>query len=206
MKAIKGKIVELSQEKGFGYIVPTTGRLRVRFKFDDYIESKKSIAVGEEVLFRIVKDESGQGKAIDIQRVRHCRLSLVAAIWFALAMVGCVLYFQYPIEVLVYYSVINVLVWLVCWLDKRASVAGRPVTGESALLFLSLIGGWVAGAIAPYFFKSAPRSALYKMFFVLVIAMQFSFFTWSLSPKGESWVNQKITHIYQTQGAVFSKR
>ncbi len=165
MKSLKGKIVELNAEKGYGYIVPLTGRLRVRFKFDDYIESKKSIALGAEVMFRIVKDEGGQGKATDIQRVRHCRISLFAAVWFSLAMVGCVYYFQYPKEVLVYYVIINMLVWLVCWLDKRAKVKKKPVTGESSLLFLSFIGGWVAGALAPYMYKSDTRSALYKMFF-----------------------------------------
>ena len=206
MKALKGTIVELSQEKEYGYIIPLTGRLRVRFKFNDYIESKKSIAIGEEVMFRIVKDDTGQGKAVDIQRVRHCRISLVASIWFSLAMVGCVFYFNYPVEVLTYYAIINVLVWLVCWLDKRAKAANRPVTGESSLLFLSLIGGWVAGAIAPYIYKAAPRSALYKMFFILIVVMQFSFFAWTLYPTGEKWVNQKISNIYQSHAVYFIQK
>lgn len=197
MKAIKGQVVELNQNKQCGYIVPVSGRMRVTFTFDDYSESLKRLDVGQEVLFRIVKDETGQGKAVGVQMVLHCRFSLVTAIWFSLAMIGCVWYFHYPIEILIYYIGLNLLVWLVFWLDKRASQKEKPVTGESTILFLSLAGGWVASSLAPTFYKMRPKSSLYRTFFIIVIALQLAFFGWSLHPKGERWVGERIERLYQ---------
>ncbi|MCW8333414.1 cold shock domain-containing protein [Vibrio paucivorans] len=186
--SIKGTITEKYLDKGYGYITPAKGSLRIRFEFSDIKGSKEQLELNEEVIFVIAKDDKGHSQAIEIERLRHFHISLIVAIWFAFALAGCVWYFNYPSQVLVYYSVLNSLVLLVCWLDKRAIQKEKPTTSDSSYLFLSFLGGWVSAILFHHIWRLKKKSVVYKLLFFIVVSIQIIIVGWTLTPRGEAWL------------------
>ncbi|TNF20412.1 MAG: DUF1294 domain-containing protein, partial [Vibrionaceae bacterium] len=102
--AVKGRITEWYADKGYGYVTPEADALRIKFYQQDVSNSVdlKSHS-GQEVRFRIVQDEEGKRRATHLDGVRAFPWSSLTAMWFFAALVGCVIYWEYPPVVGYYY-------------------------------------------------------------------------------------------------------
>jgi len=191
--ALKGTITEWYVDKGYGYIIPDAGALRIKFLIS---EVRNSVNIGEikqPVRFVIAQDENGNRRATHVVGTRPFPWMALVVVWFVATLGGCVYFWLYPLVVPFYYLVISLIVLLVYWTDKRSEKRKKALTGESSLLFLALIGGWPGAAIGQYLFNLNPKSFIYQFLFFLIVVAHIAMLGWTLTPEGHSnlqkWLN-----------------
>ncbi|MDT8868033.1 DUF1294 domain-containing protein [Vibrio fluvialis] len=194
--AVKGRITEWYADKGYGYVTPEADALRIKFYQQDVSNSVdlKSHS-GQEVRFRIVQDEEGKRRATHLDGVRAFPWSSLTAMWFFAALVGCVLYWNYPPVVGYYYLLASILVWVIYALDKRAEKRSKPRTGASAVLFLSLLGGWPGALLGQYHLNLSHRSLLFQLFMLCIVLGHIVWLIWTLTPTGTTQLHALISTI-----------
>ncbi len=191
--ALKGTISEWYIDRGYGYIIPDSGALRIKFLVSDV---KNSVNLGElkqSVRFVIAQDENGNRRATHVEGTRAFPWATLIVVWFAATLGGCVYFWQYPLRIVFYYLAATVIVLFVYLLDKHNEKRTKPVTGESALLFLSLLGGWPGAVIGQYTFNLQPKSFTFQLLFFIVMAIHIAFLVWTLTPDGGANLRQWLT-------------
>ncbi len=189
---LKGKITEWYVDKGYGYIIPDTGALRIKFLLS---EVRNSVNIGEikqPVRFVINQDENGNRRATRVEGTRPFPWMTLIVVWFTATLIGCVYFWQYPVLVPYYYFAVSFVLLVVYWFDKRSEKRNKAVTGESALLFLSLLGGWPGAVVGQYVLNLNPKSFVFQLLFFFVMVFHISFVGWTLTPEGATTLNQWI--------------
>ncbi|MEZ8826437.1 DUF1294 domain-containing protein [Vibrio amylolyticus] len=192
---LKGKISERYEHKQYGYITPDSNAMRIKYHFDDIKGDPTLLVLNERVVFKLSKDKDGHTSAIKIDRLRHLHPLLIVSVWFSASLTGCVWYFNYPIDVLTYYTFINLMVILVAWLDKRAIKLNKPTTSESSYLLLALFGGWICSLIFHYAWHLKQKSFLYQVLLFFIIASHVALFGWTLTTQGTAWLDEQLLII-----------
>lgn len=195
--ALKGTISEWYIDRGYGYIIPDSGALRIKFLLS---EVKNSVNIGEikqPVRFVIAQDENGNRRATHVEGVRSFPWATLIVVWFAATLCGCVYFWQYPLPIVYYYLGASTIVLVVYLLDKRNQKRNKAVTGESALLFLSLLGGWPGAVIGQYSFNLQPKSLTFQLLFFFIMLLHIAFLVWSLTPEGGVQLREWIRLISQ---------
>ncbi len=193
--ALKGKISEWYIDKGYGYITPDTGALRIKFLLSDL---NNSVNIGESkqpVRFVVTQDKNGNRRATRIEGTRSFPWGTLLVVWFSATLCGGVYFWQYPLTVLYYYLVASTVVVVVYLSDKRNEKQEHPVTGESALLFLSLLGGWPGAIIGQYLCNLTMKSFTFRLLLFLLVTLHVSFFVWTLTPSGGSWLKEWLASL-----------
>jgi uncharacterized membrane protein YsdA (DUF1294 family)/cold shock CspA family protein len=193
--ALKGTISEWYIDRGYGYIIPDSGALRIKFLLSDV---KNSVNIGElkqPVRFVIAQDENGNRRATHVEGVRSFPWATLIVVWFAATLSGCVYFWQYPLLIVYYYLGATTIVLAIYLLDKRNEKRNKAVTGESALLFLSLLGGWPGAVIGQYSFNLQPKSFAFQLLFFFVMALHIAFLVWSLTPEGSVQLREWVRLI-----------
>ena len=193
--ALKGTISEWYIDRGYGYIIPDSGALRIKFLLSDV---KNSVNIGElkqPVRFVIAQDENGNRRATHVEGVRSFPWATLIVVWFAATLGGCVYFWQYPLLIVYYYLGATAIVLAIYLLDKRNEKRNKAVTGESALLFLSLLGGWPGAVIGQYSFNLQPKSFTFQLLFFFVMALHIAFLVWSLTPEGSVQLREWVRLI-----------
>ncbi|NIY91172.1 DUF1294 domain-containing protein [Vibrio diazotrophicus] len=188
--ALKGTISEWYIDRGYGYIIPDSGALRIKFLLSDV---KNSVNIGEikqPVRFVIAQDENGNRRATHVEGVRTFPWATLIVVWFAATLAGCVYFWQYPKIIVYYYLGATAIVLAVYLLDKRNEKRTKAVTGESALLFLSALGGWPGAVIGQYSFNLQPKSFTFQLLFFIVMSLHIAFLVWSLTPEGSNQLHE----------------
>ncbi len=145
-----------------------------------------------DVLFKLKRDEQGTGHATKIRPQQPFHLSLLVALWFVMAIGASYWLLQIPIEWVLYYAAINVVALLIVLHDRWALAAHKPITSESSLLFISLLGGWPVLILGHYVGNFPKNSPLYRLLLTLVVLGHIGGFAWLLSPPGYQWFNDVI--------------
>ncbi|MGG5574542.1 DUF1294 domain-containing protein [Vibrio diazotrophicus] len=193
--ALKGTISEWYIDRGYGYIIPDSGALRIKFLLSDV---KNSVNIGElkqPVRFVIAQDENGNRRATHVEGVRSFPWATLIVVWFAATLGGCVYFWQYPLLIVYYYLGATAIVLAIYLLDKRNEKRNKAVTGESALLFLSLLGGWPGAVIGQYSFNLQPKSFTFQLLFFFVMLLHIAFLVWSLTPEGSVQLREWVRLI-----------
>jgi len=190
--AQKGKVTEWYVDKGYGYIVPESEAIRIKFLLKDVKNSVNVGQIRQPVRFVITNDEQGNRRASKIEGMRPFPWGILVTVWFFASLVGCVLFWQYPAEVLYYYIAMSLLILLVYMSDKRSEKRNKSITGESSILFISLLGGWPGNAIGQYSFNLKPKSAVFKLLLFFVVLAHIGLIAWTLTPSGTTELHQWV--------------
>ncbi|WP_165313255.1 DUF1294 domain-containing protein [Vibrio ziniensis] len=193
--ALKGTISEWYLDRGYGYIIPDSGALRIKFLVSDVKNSVNLGEIKQSVRFVITQDENGNRRATHVEGTRAFPWSTLIVVWFAATLGGCVYFWKYPLFIVYYYLVATAIVFVVYLFDKRNEKRTNPVTSKSALLFLSLLGGWPGAVIGQYSFNLHPKSFIFQLLFFIVMALHVIFLVWTLTPEGGVYLRQWLTAI-----------
>ncbi len=190
---LKGKITEWYVDKGYGYIIPDTGALRIKFLLSDVRNSVNIGEIKQPVRFVITQDENGNRRATRVEGTRPFPWMTLIVVWFTATLCGCVYFWQYPLIVPYYYLAASSVLLVVYWFDKRSEKRNKPVTGESALLFLSLLGGWPGAVVGQYVLNLNPKSIVFQLLFFWLMVLHIVTVGWTLTPEGtvmlQRWLN-----------------
>lgn len=172
----RGRIVEWSQERGFGFL--ESGGQRIFLHWRDFKERHKRPEVGDVVLFTLGNDRQGRTcateavhvndggsiRAIDLL-VLALMLSLpVAAVWrvateraFGAAMLWGLL--------------VSAATYLVYAVDKGSARVHVWRVKESHLHLMELLGGWPGAFLAQRNFRHKATKAKFQIYFILIVGL-----------------------------------
>jgi uncharacterized membrane protein YsdA (DUF1294 family)/cold shock CspA family protein len=189
----KGKITFWKDEKGFGFITPSSGEKQVFVHTNSFINSGRSPRVGQLVEFSLSTDRQGRPCAIRVTRPREKlprdkrndkRIYVLGAVFFLIGVGLAVLAGALPFQVLLVYLVASAITYAFYSLDKSAARSGAWRTQETTLHGLSLIGGWPGALIAQQILRHKSKKEDFRFVFWLTVVINIGVFLWLFTASG----------------------
>ncbi|HVZ64017.1 MAG TPA: DUF1294 domain-containing protein [Lacunisphaera sp.] len=174
--AFKGRIVEWSRERGFGY-VESEGR-RVFLHWREFKEHHKRPEEGDVILFELGQDK--QGRPCATKATHHNDGGrLHGWHWFVLALLLAVpvsaawrrMSQQAFLGVAVWCVGASALTYFAYYIDKRSARAQAWRAKETQLHLMELVGGWPGAFLAQYRFRHKSSKASYQFVFFLIVGL-----------------------------------
>lgn len=174
----QGVLVEWNDERGFGFIRPSSGGSQVFAHVSAFPRGRRPVS-GSEVTYVEVRDERNRARASEVRyragvpatRARSSQVryrsavpasraraegvtsALAAVTLFFALLVVLVALERVPALVLAGYGLLSAVAFVMYGADKSAAVRGEWRTPESALHAIDLVGGWPGGLVARRAFR-----------------------------------------------------
>ena len=201
----KGTITSWNDEKGFGFITPSSGGNRVFVHIKAFSNRNRRPGINQLVTYAVSSDEKGRPCAINAtladdrlpERTKRSNDSLSGIVaGFFLVIVGAsVLTTRIPPLVLALYMVASLLTFIAYAVDKSAAKKGAWRTQERTLHLLSLAGGWPGALVAQRKFRHKTKKESFRAVFWLTVLLNCGVFVWLLTPTGGDTLRALIASV-----------
>lgn len=193
--SVRGKIAKWNDEKGFGFIAPSSGGKQVFIHIKALPSGIKRPQVGADVTYELANDAQGRSRAENV-RISGGQFSLgpaikafiASSIFLAfvatIAALGLI-----PFAVLWVYLGMSVLSLGLYALDKSAAKKGGQRTPENTLHIFSLFGGWPGALYAQQFLRHKSRKTSFRVVFWLTLVVNVAALIYLLSPYGSPYLS-----------------
>lgn len=201
----KEKITTWNDEKGFGFITPSTGGKQVFVHIKAFGNRNRRPEIKQLVTYELSSDGKGRPCAIKAtlagdrlpERVKSSNDSLLVIVaTFFLVIVGVsVLTAKMPPLILALYMVVSLLTFIMYAVDKSAAKKGAWRTQESTLHLLSLAGGWPGALVAQQKLRHKSKKQSFRSVFWLTVLLNCAVFVWLLTPTGADTLRALIASV-----------
>lgn len=174
--SLKGRIIEWSKERGFGYL-ECDGK-RVFLHWREFKERHKRPEVGDVILFSLGEDKQGRAcakeamHANDGGRLRGVHLLVLLAL-LTLPTVA-VARTQRPgwgWGLASWFVLASALTYRMYHSDKRKAKAKEWREQESVLHFMEIMGGWPGAFLAQRILRHKASKGTYQFVFILIVGL-----------------------------------
>jgi uncharacterized membrane protein YsdA (DUF1294 family)/cold shock CspA family protein len=183
----QGVLTDWNDERGFGFIAPTTGSPRVFVHVSAFPHGRRP-RIGCEITYAEQRDERDRARASNVQYLAAvpARRSIssgaptavmIATLFFGL-LVGLVVLQELPVLALVAYGLVSGVAVLAYRADKSAAEQGRWRTPESTLHAVALFGGWPGALVARHVFRHKTIKQPFRTIFWATVIANCAALTW----------------------------
>ena len=201
----KGTITTWNDEKGFGFITPSTGGKRVFVHIKAFGNRNRRPEINQLVSYALSSDGKGRPCAIKatlagdrlperVERSNDSPLIIVATSFLGIVVVA-VLTSKIPPLVLALYMAASLLTFIMYAVDKSAARKGAWRTQESTLHLLSLAGGWPGALVAQQKLRHKSKKQSFRSVFWLTVLLNCGVFVWLLTPTGADTLRALIASV-----------
>ena len=201
----QGKITHWNDEKGYGFITPTSGVKQVFVHIRAFKNRHLPPELNQVVLYSLSTDKQGRPCAVKVMRAGDIpsgnsksitRLFLILmAIGFIAAVAWSVSAYNIPIQILYLYLAASSFTFLVYAKDKWAARRNRWRTQESTLHTLALIGGWPGALIAQQVLRHKSRKDAFQFAFWATVVLNCAAFAWLFTSEGGVLLRSMVSAI-----------
>ena len=201
----KGTITTWNDEKGFGFITPSTGGKRVFVHIKAFGNRNRRPEINQLVTYELSSDGKGRPYATKAtlagdrlpERVKRSNDSppLIVAAFFLVIVGVSVLTSKIPPLVLALYIAASLLTFIMYAVDKSAARKGAWRTQESTLHLLSLAGGWPGALVAQQKLRHKSKKQSFRSVFWLTVLLNCGVFVWLLTPTGADTLRALIASV-----------
>ena len=206
MNIENGIISNWNEEKGFGFIIPSTGGKSIFFHINDYSYRHKRPLKNLQVQYYTSTDLKGRLCAIDVTPLkghknnsRELKQKFFSVILF-ISFSGVLFYLfvskLIPLELVCVYAIGSVIAFLLYAKDKSAAQSGKWRTTESTLHIFSLFGGWPGAALAQSFLRHKSKKVSFRITYWSTVIANCVCVYWFVTPKGSLWLKTIIRKLY----------
>jgi len=193
-KQASGKITHWNEEKGYGFITPSSGANQVFVHIRAFRNRHLPPELHQVVQYSLSTDKQGRPCAAKVMRAGE-RLpgnsrpvsglfKILIAIGFIMVVGWLVKAYNMPIQILYLYLAASTFTFLVYAKDKRAARRDRWRTKESTLHTLALIGGWPGALIAQQVLRHKSRKDAFQFMFWTTVVLNCVAFGWLFTAQG----------------------
>ena len=201
----QGKITHWSDEKGYGFITPSSGTKQVFAHVSAFLNRREPPAIGQLVEFSLSTDRRGRPCAVRVSKAgkrvpgeikRNDRLFyILAALVFLGALALSVVAGDLPPIILFFYLGASLLTFFIYFWDKSAARTGAWRTQESTLHTLSLLGGWPGALIAQQTLRHKSRKASFRAVFWVTVIVNCGLLIWLFTPTGSELLREFLAAL-----------
>jgi len=201
----KGKLTTWNDEKGFGFITPSTGGKQVFVHIKAFGNRNRRPEINQLVTYALSSDGNGRPCAINAtlagdrlpendRRSNASLIAIVAALF--LFIVGfSVITAKIPVLVLAIYIIASLLTFIMYAVDKSAAKKGAWRIPEKTLHVLSLAGGWPGALVAQQWLRHKSKKQPFRTVFWLTMLLNCGVFVWLLTPTGAETLRALIASV-----------
>ena len=193
-KQALGKITHWNEERGYGFITPSSGANQVFVHIRAFRNRHLPPELNQVVQYSLSTDKQGRPCAVKVMRAGE-RLpgnsrpvtglfKILVAIGFIVVVAWSVTAYNIPIQILYLYLAASAFTFLVYAKDKRAARAYRWRTKESTLHTLALVGGWPGALIAQQVLRHKSRKNAFQFMFWTTAVLNCVAFGWLFTAQG----------------------
>jgi len=201
----QGKITHWNEEKGYGFISPSSGAKEVFVHIRAFKNRHLRPELNQVVLYSLSSDKQGRPCAVKVTRASEIpsrdskpvtRLFLIlVAVGYIAVVAWSVPAYHIPVQILYLYLVASAFTFLVYAKDKWAARSGRWRTKETSLHTLALIGGWPGALIAQQVLRHKSRKNAFQFAFWATVVFNCAAFGWLFTTEGEALLRSVIASI-----------
>lgn len=199
----QGRLIEWNDERGFGFIEPNGGGER-SFCTSRWCAELPHVQPGGQVFnYTLGKDERGHLRALRAEAVRpNARTRelqqgpggsawrLGAGLAGLAVQVALVLLRGLPVVLIAVLATLNLLTFILYWLDKRAARAEGQRTPENSLHLAALLGGWPAALLAQRLLRHKSIKQPFQTVFWLTVVMNSFMLFWLGTAMGRALLQE----------------
>ena len=197
-----GKITFWNEEKGYGFITPSSGAKQVFVHIRALKNRHLPPELNQVVLYSLSTDKQGRPCAVRVARAGENLpgnskpitglFQILIAIGFIVFVSWTVSAHRLPIQILYLYLAVSAFTFLVYAMDKRAAQRDRWRTKESTLHTLALIGGWPGALIAQQVLRHKSRKLSFLFVFWVTVFVNCGAFGWLFTREGDTFLRMVI--------------
>ncbi|MBT8438549.1 MAG: cold shock and DUF1294 domain-containing protein [Gammaproteobacteria bacterium] len=201
-KRITGKIAHWNEEKGYGFIAPSSGKNQVFVHIRAFRNRHLPPELNQVVQYSLSTDKQGRPCAIKVVRAGEKLpgnskpvtklFQILVAIGFIAVVGWTVLAHNLPIEMLYLYLVMSTITFSAYAKDKHAAHRGNWRTEVSTLHTLSLVGGWPGALIAQQILRHKSRKGSFQFVFWVTVVLNCTAFGWLFTAQGNEMLQMLI--------------
>lgn len=191
---IKGKITSWNDEKGFGFITPSSSGKQVFIHINAFNKCSKRPEINKLVTYALSTDKQGRAcvvraKLADERLQKKAKsndgfLSMTGAVLFLVIAGISVHLAKIPPLILALYILVSLITFIMYAIDKSAAKNGTWRTQESTLHLLSLVGGWPGALVAQVKLRHKSKKQSFRSMFWITVLLNCSAFVWLHTPRG----------------------
>jgi uncharacterized membrane protein YsdA (DUF1294 family)/cold shock CspA family protein len=184
----KGRITYWNDEKGYGFIEPSSGGRRIFVHIKAFGNRNRRPEVDQVVTFALSTDKQGRACAVKAtlagdrlqgeKRPKAGGLSILGAVLFLLLVGISVATLKVPPLILGVYILASLVTFAAYAKDKTAAKRGGWRTQESTLHLLSLVGGWPGALVAQQKLRHKSKKQSFRAAFWITVILNCAAFGW----------------------------
>ncbi len=210
---IKGKITTWNDEKGFGFITPSTGGKRVFVHISSFSNRNWRPTENQSVTYILSADSKGRPRAIhallegdrvdkkyspqSTEKPYKVILAIICSTCFLTIVALTVISGKTSPFILFFYIFISLFTFVIYAMDKSAAREKKWRTSEKTLHTLSMFGGWPGALIAQQKLNHKSRKQPFQLIFWATVLLNCCIFVYLLQPKKAISIQKVFTQLSQ---------
>lgn len=189
-----GIILNWNEEKGFGFIIPKSGKKAIFTHINDYSKRHHKPFKGLEVQYSIANDAKGRTCAVKViplsghkkssTHLKQKYLSMIVLLSFSSIIIFLFNKHLIPLSLISVYAVMSIITFIIYARDKSAAKSAAWRTPENTLHILSLLGGWPGANVAQSFLRHKSSKISFKATHWITVIANCGALYWLIIAKG----------------------